>query len=86
MQTSLSTPFVTTPLETESMGLEKPVRRSTQFKHSPTIVAILHSNAMRDCSSVREVYAECQATQSNDRICKTAQAYFATCLHNDASM
>jgi hypothetical protein len=83
MRTSLSEPFHT-PLETESVDI--PVRRMTQFTHSPTIVAILHSNAMRDCASVREVYAECQASQSKDTICKTANAYFAACLHNDASM
>lgn len=58
--------------------------KTARFEHSPVVLAMLTTTApLRDCSSVREIYAECQATQSNDSICKTAASYFAACLNKD---
>jgi hypothetical protein len=41
---------------------------------------MLTGSVMRDCNSVREIHAQCLATQSDDNICKTAASYFAMCM------
>mmetsp|Transcript_31910 Transcript_31910/g.48224 ORF Transcript_31910/g.48224 Transcript_31910/m.48224 type:complete len:82 (+) Transcript_31910:191-436(+) len=51
-----------------------------KFLHSPVVYAMLSGNQMNNCQDVKEIYAECLASSSKDRICSTAAAYFGNCI------
>mmetsp|Transcript_6848 Transcript_6848/g.13945 ORF Transcript_6848/g.13945 Transcript_6848/m.13945 type:complete len:83 (-) Transcript_6848:168-416(-) len=55
-------------------------RSKAWSSHSPVVMAMLQGNRMETCDDVRTMMMDCMATRSEESICKTASAYFQTCL------
>mmetsp|Transcript_16340 Transcript_16340/g.21497 ORF Transcript_16340/g.21497 Transcript_16340/m.21497 type:complete len:105 (+) Transcript_16340:75-389(+) len=58
-------------------------RRTQAWSHSPVVLAMLSDNRMSKCADVREIYNECLASNSKDRICNTASYYFQSCMDQE---
>mmetsp|Transcript_11412 Transcript_11412/g.16055 ORF Transcript_11412/g.16055 Transcript_11412/m.16055 type:complete len:108 (+) Transcript_11412:166-489(+) len=58
-------------------------RRTQAWSHSPVVLAMLSDNRMSKCEDVREIYNECLASHSKDRICNTASYYFEKCMNQE---
>jgi hypothetical protein len=51
-----------------------------RWANSPTVQAMIKGNNMRSCSDISDMYVQCQETNAEDSICKTAEQYFAKCM------
>lgn len=71
-----SSSLVSNPLNLERNPRTRP------WNHSPVVLAMLSDNRMRNCDDVREIFTECLATNSKDRICNTAAQYFSRCAQS----
>lgn len=58
-------------------------QRTKPWSHSPVVLSMIAGNQMRNCNEVREIFSECLATKSKDRICVAAADYFASCATQD---
>ena len=56
-------------------------QKTTRWSHSPMVFAMIKGSRMDNCDDVEAVLRECQATNSKDTICQTAQTvYFSKCI------
>mmetsp|Transcript_25713 Transcript_25713/g.29370 ORF Transcript_25713/g.29370 Transcript_25713/m.29370 type:complete len:95 (+) Transcript_25713:80-364(+) len=55
--------------------------RTKKWSHSPVVLAMLSGNRMNTCEDVGEIFDECLATSSEDRICQTAAQYLSKCAN-----
>lgn len=83
-QSKMTTPMATTPVTTVTgfSHQSRGVRR--QWTHSPVVMAMLTNNRMTNCRDVSAMVAECQASGSDDQVCRTAASYFDVCMNEKA--
>eukprot|EP00543_Licmophora_paradoxa_P001537 CAMPEP_0202443324 /NCGR_PEP_ID=MMETSP1360-20130828/2635_1 /ASSEMBLY_ACC=CAM_ASM_000848 /TAXON_ID=515479 /ORGANISM="Licmophora paradoxa, Strain CCMP2313" /LENGTH=119 /DNA_ID=CAMNT_0049058993 /DNA_START=45 /DNA_END=404 /DNA_ORIENTATION=+ len=66
-----------------SSSLSSPSSSSPPPSYSPLVLAMLNGNRLHNCGDVIEIYQECLASDSTDRICSTAAGYFGSCVGED---
>ena len=79
--TTPQTTMTDSSLINNSMSFQRN-ERTIAWTHSPVVLAMLDNNKMENCRDVQEIFAECLATSSKDRICKTATHYFGKCARS----
>jgi hypothetical protein len=92
-----SSDMVTRQNRSDSVGSEASVSSSlsqsslyslserARREHDPSVVAMLSSNRMRDCTEIRDMYMHCAESKkgSESRICETARKYFVNCSDSE---
>ena len=83
-------PLASSPMATVTVTGYEPttgyrqVNTRRQWTHSPVVMAMLTNNRMTNCRDVSAMVAECQASGSDDQVCRTAAAYFDVCMNEKA--
>jgi hypothetical protein len=70
------------PEDTASSGVSFFARsqKSTRWSHSPMVYAMIKGSRMDNCNDVHAILRECDATNADDSICRTAEMYLSNCL------
>ena len=55
-------------------------QKTTRWSHSPTVYAMIKGSRMDNCDDVQAIFRECQATDADDSICRTAERYMVNCM------
>ena len=67
-----------------SSGANKSFANRVRWHHSPIVQAMLRDNTLRSCAQAEDLFAECQSSHSDDRICEVAARQLDFCVRLDA--
>jgi len=77
---STDSPTINRPTGTDRLSFFAKSHKTTRFAHSPMVYAMIKGSRMDNCDDVEAIWKECEATNADDSICRTAEMYLSNCL------